>query len=237
MASAKSEMTAGLGIIILRYGLYDIAGLAQDISQAGVKKDQVLIVHNQAADNDWKDVNDYGLNVHIMNRNAGYSGGVNEGIRHHLRSSVEVIGVLTHDVRLAPNCLQQLFHELRSNPKIGAVGPSVCFAVGEGTVVTYGGFDSVLTGTGHRQKALNLARSYPSEWIDGSVILMSRSAIESTGLFNENYFLYYEDAEWCLRCNRSGYVVAVMPGAVANQRPGGTSRGLAYTYLMTVQFY
>lgn len=52
------------------------------------------------------------------------------------------------------------------------------------------------------------------DWAVGAALLLSRAAIEDIGGFDERYFMYVEDLDWCWRASRHGWDVVFEPGAV-----------------------
>ena len=53
------------------------------------------------------------------------------------------------------------------------------------------------------------------DWVTGAVLVARRSAVESVGLMDERYFLYWEDLDWCYRMRRTGWGVFRVPEARA----------------------
>ena len=64
------------------------------------------------------------------------------------------------------------------------------------------------------------------DWVTGAVLVVRRAAIESVGWLDENYFLYWEDLDWCFRMRQAGWSVYRVPGAKAihSQRREGVRR-------------
>lgn len=55
----------------------------------------------------------------------------------------------------------------------------------------------------------------PVDWVTGAVLMARRSAVETVGLMDERYFLYWEDLDWCYRMRRTGWGVYHVPEARA----------------------
>jgi GT2 family glycosyltransferase len=53
------------------------------------------------------------------------------------------------------------------------------------------------------------------DWVTGAVLMARRSAVETVGLLDERYFLYWEDLDWCYRMRRGGWGVYHLPEARA----------------------
>lgn len=49
------------------------------------------------------------------------------------------------------------------------------------------------------------------DWLMGSALLARKSAMEKTGLFDERFFMYFEDVDWCRRFQQTGYKVVYFP--------------------------
>lgn len=52
------------------------------------------------------------------------------------------------------------------------------------------------------------------DWVSGAAMLMRRGAIENTGCFDEAFFMYVEDVDWCYRARKCGYDIYYVPDAV-----------------------
>ena len=114
-------------------------------------------------------------------------------------------------------------------PKIGAVGgtllyehdPSIIQAAAGGRIHRF------IFSSRHYcyMRRVNYAR-LPSIWypdfITGALLLLTREAIVSTGLFDESFFLYQEDKDYCLRLKNAGFQLAHSPTALALHKEGGS---------------
>lgn len=49
------------------------------------------------------------------------------------------------------------------------------------------------------------------DWVTGACLMVKRKAIEDVGLLDENFFMYYEDADWCYRMRQRGWRVYYYP--------------------------
>jgi GT2 family glycosyltransferase len=159
-----------------------------------------------------------------MGRNAGYATAVNAAFA--VAGSGDVL-LLNPDVELSePEPVHELRAVLAEHPRIGVAAPRL---VGEdGAVQTSARrFPSLgaLLGTLPRIGALApLGRSRaryeePSQaehavlvdWVVGAAMLIRRRAFEAVGGWDERYFLYCEDVDFCRRCARAGWETAYVP--------------------------
>jgi len=61
------------------------------------------------------------------------------------------------------------------------------------------------------------------DWLAGAALLIRKEAIEKVGVFDEFYFVYGEDAEWCWRARKSGWKMAYLPYVSALHELGASS--------------
>jgi len=159
-------------------------------------------------------------------RNRGYAGGVNRGIRE---CSAPYILVLNPDCRLLDGNITRLLDTLEANPDIASIGPKVIFSNGEvqpscrrfpkpWTFLLVRSMLRFLPGArAERKRYLMEDFSHESEqdvdWLSGGAVLVRKAAIESVGPMDTRFFLYMEDVDWCRRFWRAGYRVCYYPGA------------------------
>lgn len=77
---------------------------------------------------------------------------------------------------------------------------------------------------------------FPVDWVSGAAMLLPRSVIESVGGFDEEFFLYWEDADLCRRIRSAGHSVWCVPAAVVVHDEGG-SRDHAWPPQSIVRFH
>jgi len=66
------------------------------------------------------------------------------------------------------------------------------------------------------------------DWISGACLFVRRQATESVGLFDEDYFMFSEETDWCYRFRRAGWQVVFYPGAEVVHVGGATHGGRLY---------
>jgi GT2 family glycosyltransferase len=152
-----------------------------------------------------------GLPVIALPENRGYAGGNNAGIRAALETGCEGILLLNNDTEVAPDFLTALIAAMRD----AADAAAVCSAIHrhdrpEMLDVAYSEvhFD--------QRDAVQIlgVNSLPGQGFDtrreiqvaiGCSLLLRAEAVRRVGLFDESYFAYHEDVDWCLRARRAGY--------------------------------
>lgn len=221
-------------VIVLAYGGGDEhVPLIEAICDEGVPPDQIVLVHNPSAVGRHPAAGSAGT-VIPMPANLGYAIAMNAGIEVGLRAGAELFALFTHDARLRPGALGALVEAAARNAVFGLLGPAL-WSRRDARVWSYGAVGVSSIHDPHRT-AVPAARAHEvseCEWIDGSAMLIRRSVFEEVGVFDERYFMYFEEPEFCLRARRAGWKVGVVVDAVAEQSPGARSRPGAYAYLST----
>jgi len=58
---------------------------------------------------------------------------------------------------------------------------------------------------------LNKRESYEVDWVSGVCLLARKKAIDEVGFLDENFFMYSEDVDWCLRMKQKGWKIYFLP--------------------------
>ncbi len=159
--------------------------------------------------------------------NIGYAGGVNTCIR--AASDWQAVWVLNPDTEPAPEALAALVAEL-SRGECDAVGGRLLQP--DGRLQNWGGHWK-----GWQAVAISLGLGMAADtqpdaayakkminYITGASMLASRHFINTVGLMREDYFLYCEEVEWCLRGGQKGMRYGYAHNAVVHHAQG-TSTG------------
>ena len=148
------------------------------------------------------------LTIIELGRNSGFAGGCNAGIRHALSQGSEFVWLLNIDTTVDRDALRALVDKARCSPRLAACGSAIYFMDDPQRLQAWGG--------GHVNFWLGRSRHYVQpvpdrsvEFITGASMLISRKAIESIGLLDEHFFMYWEDADYCFRLRASGWELAV----------------------------
>jgi GT2 family glycosyltransferase len=150
--------------------------------------------------------------------NRGFAAGTNLGIRAALSRGAERILLLNDDTEVSPGFLPALVAAIDADPRLGAVGPAICYFDEPAKVWFAGATFDAETCQVHSSRADEPATTLPAalvptDWLSGCCMLMTRAAVERAGLLDERYFLYWEDADWSLRARAAGFSTAVVPAA------------------------
>jgi hypothetical protein len=201
---------------------------------------QIVIVDNASGDGsvetiaDWIAREDAAASVRLIRspENTGFSGGHNQTIRS---VEAEAYLLLNSDAILRPGFLGRILEAARADPEAGFVVPRL---VGEDGAIQTNcfRFHSLLSeferGANTGPVTRLLSRHLVSlgedpdpdetEWASFACILLDGVMVREIGPMDEGYFLYFEDAEYCLRGRRAGWKIRHAPEAVAVHFRGGS---------------
>jgi GT2 family glycosyltransferase len=182
----------------------------------------VVVVDNKSSDNSMRAlIDNYGDRIGVISneRNLGTAGGYNVCIGEALRRKVQYVLLLNNDVVLEKDTLSELVKVATHLPKMGLLGPKVYFR-DSGEIWSCGGtVNSWLGKTSHITEELSRAPK-AVDYIPGAAMLISLEAVEEVGNFDEHYFMYWEDVDYCTRMKRCGYENVVVTQSVVHHRVG-----------------
>jgi len=202
-----------VGIVIVHYtGREDtLECLASVFASADATDSRVYLVDQGVGDRTPDAVRDHFPSVNVIENgtNLGYAGGANVGIRAALTEGAEHVLLLNNDVTLAPEMLDWLLNASKSAPDVGILGPVLLVADGTDRVWAAGGR---IDWRGQASR-LEQEQSEP-DYLIGCGMLVRRDVFERIGMFDERFFLYYEEADLCARAKAAGFSLRCVPQAL-----------------------
>lgn len=173
------------------------------------KNYRVILVDNGSTDGSGQRIRDRFGYVDFMRseENIGFAGGCNLGARRSLElARADCVLFLNNDTIVDENLLDELLEAARPDEKAGIVG----------AVNYYYSDPSLVHMAGHRfiwwlgvQRSVRRIRGKYKEIpaVSGCCMLIKKEVMEKIGFFDERFFAYYEDADYCLRARRNGFKV------------------------------
>ncbi len=153
-------------------------------------------------------------------RNGGFGAGNNFGIRAGLPDGIrpDFVYVLNSDAFPLPDAIRTLLDHLQKNPKVGFAGSSIHGSDGvpHRTAFRFPSIASEFEGQirfGPVSRWLErfiVARPIPDmttqvDWLAGASLMMRTSVLDLIGLFDEQFFLYFEETDLCRRAALAGW--------------------------------
>lgn len=222
--------------VVLAYGEY---GYTRECLRALLAldppADRVLLVDNGSPDDtvararaEFPDVD-----VLALGENRYFAGGVNAGLARAMEAGAGSVLLVNNDLVLERSALGTLVRALEADAGRGAVSPKlftfeppdrIWFA---GGIVSRGFALIRHRGLGRKDDAWIGAGDGPRpvDYVSGAAALLSRRALERTGLFDETYVIYVEDVDWSARARKAGFVLWYEPAARGWHHVSVTSGG------------
>jgi hypothetical protein len=223
-------MSAGrVMVVIVNWHDWDSTRAAIESIYRGVGPvhPQVLIVDNEQQEH--PPALPDGVIVVPQERNLGYAGGNNVGIRLALRRDPrpEFVLIMNNDCMLVGRALEAMVDLMDSHPDAGIVGPVIQNL--DGTHQTSG---AKLTFWSIKRCPTAPQDVRAVDFVSGACMLVRVTVFEEVGFLDEQFFHYGEDVDFCVRVRASGHKIIVAPDAVAQHRRhnslGGASPQLGY---------
>lgn len=182
---------------------------------------QIIVVDNGSTDGsieklqrDFKHNNQVKF---ILNQtNLGFAKGINIGISYALSQGADFIFILNNDAIIDKDCISVLLKEMRKDETIGIAGPRIFYYKNSQKIWHGGGYFSYLKSgviipeKNKFENKCDISRKQIT-FLTGCSMLIKREVFVKIGLFDEDYFLYEEDVDFCLRAIRAGFKLIYVP--------------------------
>jgi GT2 family glycosyltransferase len=223
-----------IDIVIVTYKSYGylercVSSIYEDSSSQEFIQD-IVIVDNAPSSAYWSSPQKLFEDVTILKngKNLGFAQAVNLGIK---KCSAPYILLLNPDTRIHQSMIHRSVEFMDQHPKVGIMGPKIVNqdASIQGSARGFPNYSTLLFG---RASPLNRVfpdnpwtrrnipclymldngkDSYDIDWVSGAAAIIRRDAIREIGHFDEQFFMYWEDADLCQRMRKDGWDVVYCP--------------------------
>jgi GT2 family glycosyltransferase len=151
-------------------------------------------------------------------RNLGFAGGNNLGIKE---ATGEYLFLVNNDTEFTQGLVEKLVEVMDADPVIGMISPKIKY-FSDKNLIQYAGYTPMNYYT-CRNSCIGLREkdegqfdhiTGPTAYCHGAAMMIRKEAVEKAGVMNENFFLYYEEVDWCERIKRAGYQAWVCTDAL-----------------------
>jgi N-acetylglucosaminyl-diphospho-decaprenol L-rhamnosyltransferase len=177
-----------------------------------------------------------GVRLIASTENRGFTGGNNQGLA---LARGRYVLFLNPDTVVLPGALPAMVAYLEAHPTVGALGPRLRY--GDGSFQSsQRRFPTLATAlfestplawhwphnrwarayrmedgrtTGDQLPASSFQPAIPVDWVVGAAILTRREVLDRVGGFDEGYFMYSEELDWCRRVAAAGWQIVYLPTA------------------------
>lgn len=187
--------------IVLNWNGYDdTVASVQSLLRSSHPTDVIIVDNGSSHAEGTRLRSHFGATVTVLetDRNLGYAGGNNVGLRHVLdRHDIPYVMILNNDCTLDSSVIGELVEHLDRNEIVACAGPDIHLAdqPAKPQIRRYGRLKTVTD----------------IETLSGACLLLRTEALRRTGLFDETFFLYQEDRDLTLRLRANGYQTVYVP--------------------------
>lgn len=190
---------------------------------------KIYAVDNSRSEGFKKEIKKFKQTLYVDSpSNLGFAGGNNLGIRKALADGHDIICLINNDTVSPKDLIKNITDSPINNPKVGAVGGLIYFAKGyefkdkyssdeKGRVIWYAGgrfdWDNILGSGDHVDEVDEgqFKKSFDTDFITGALFITRADVLKKVGIFDENYFMYLEDVDLCVRIKKAGFRLVVDP--------------------------
>lgn len=192
---------------------------------------QVLVVDNGSTDGTQEVIRKFSFTQSlILQENKGFAGGVNAGLKQVLAGDIEFIALFNNDAIADPGWLSELVQAALARPEAGIFTSKILRDPDRNKIDSTGDFYSTWGLPFPRGRDENDAGQYDkAEFVfgaTGGASLYRTALLKEVGLFDEDFFAYYEDTDISFRAQLAGWKIWYEPAAVAYHKVGATSSKL-----------
>lgn len=191
----------------------------------------IIVVDNNSSDNSVIELKKMNCIKLIESKhNGGFAYGNNIGIKYALDNNADYILLLNNDTIITENCISKLYNKMKEYEDIGIIGSRVMFYDNKNLINYYDGkinwFKGIATikDKGKTYKENNKQFIY-TNFMTGCCMLIKRRVFNDVGLLPEEYFMYYEDVDFCVQVQKAGYKLGVCLDSVIYHKESSSSGG------------
>jgi N-acetylglucosaminyl-diphospho-decaprenol L-rhamnosyltransferase len=207
---------------------------------------QIIIVNNSPDDNSIHRLSSNTIIILEAGENLGFGKGCNLGLNWiYEQDSQSLVWLINPDAYLIESSLQQASLFLENHPEVSILGTVVYQPTGE---VWFGGGDFIpengtITAKDYLSAGLETEPYIKVEWVTGCSLIINLKKFKICPQFDSNYFLYYEDFDFCKRYAKEWHIIGLtkeiyvihQPSSITGNMPEAKIKHSTYSYLLTLE--
>jgi GT2 family glycosyltransferase len=218
----------------------------ESLKKSSYKQYKIVIIDNGSIDNSLELLNSKTSDYHLLisDKNLGYTGGNNLGIKYALENDAEFILLLNNDTLVEYNTLEILINTISEDNNIGIVQPKIYYYPEKDVIwcgPTY--LNKFLLRpklVGYKQFGINLYNAKLNlSYAVGCATLIRKEVFLNIGLLDDDFFAVCEDVDFGIRATEAGYQILYVPTSIIYHMESISSGGADnsnYIYLQTRAF-
>ena len=217
-----------VAVVVPNWNGIDSIGDCLDSLLAQSESAHIIVVDNGSIDGSVDFIEEHHSEVELIKhaKNLGFAGGVNAGIRRAINQDFKYVALLNNDAVADKDWLKHLVSFLDSNPKAGIATSKICDSHrahldSTGDIYTTWGLPFP------RGRGEAFSDKYDNDtWVfgaSGGASLYRVGMLQKIGLFDDDFFAYYEDVDISFRAQLAGWKVGYVPRALVYHQISATS--------------
>jgi len=230
MSSQADKAAQTVGVVLVNWnGAGFTIPCIESLLAGSVNPDRIVVVDNASRDDSPELISQKfpGIELIRNKENLGFTGANNIGISGLMAAGCEYIWILNNDTTVDAECLSTLKRHMAGHPDVSACSGKILYA-DPGQRIWYAGarYNKWTLGFAHRGQGEEDAGQYDRieevPFLSGCCMFVRREAIERVGQFDDHFFAYCEDSDWCLRARKTRLRLDYVPEAVLRHKVSAT---------------
>ncbi len=222
-----------LYIILLNYNGYeDTFDCINSIKECEKRLNyEIVVVDNCSTDDSYSKLEKIDdIKLIKAKSNDGFATGNNIGIKYALSQKAKYVLLLNNDTIDTKDSIYKMIDKMNNEMDIAVLGCRIMYYDNKELINYYGGTINWNKGTvsmyGYKEKYKEDGKKFfYCDYITGCCMLIRTDILENTGLLPEEYFMYYEDVDFCAKVKQNGYKLAVLGDSFIFHRTSSSSGG------------
>lgn len=206
-------------VVILNWnGKKDTVPCLESMEKIAYPNFEVVMVDNGSTDDSVKAIRQRFDRVTVVEtgKNLGYAGGNNIGIEYALKTGADLVLLLNNDTVVDEKLLDAFVKEAKDRPEVGIFGARPLRFFEPDKLDHLGGVWNEKKGEFNLiglQERSDFTYEGELDYVCGCSVLVRREVFEKIGLLEAAFFLFWEEADFCMRAKRAGFRIGICDGA------------------------
>ena len=227
-------------IIVLNWNGYnDTVECLESLQKVNYPDYKIILIDNGSRDGSVQKLKerfgkDEKIKIIANEENLGFAGGNNVGIEYAMEKGADAVLLINNDTIVDENFLVELVKAAEENKRAGVLGSKIYYESDPKRIWSAGGkVNRLLTKGVHIGYDEIDERQYDEikkcDYLTGCCLLVKKEVVKKIGVLADDYFLYYEDTDYCLRARKAGYDCLYVPASKIwhkisrSSKPGSSS--------------